>query len=245
MKSENRAEALWNRDQNSGPSRVGTKSRQGSLTSIIPDQERGIVSRRAQINPIDQFAQIILCTLAMTLLPLAAMAAAPDATRSDFTTIELKTCKILRQSPEGSAWRCRGLPGYPVYVAEGDERYFVSVGMRPEKRRAAIQTLKPFNTIFPATAPRATIEWRVPRTDQAAQPYATIIRYYTSSEGGKRQVLVVSKVSPSETCQVALIDADANPDAIERARFIADTTAKTFDCKTPPTVEGTPSKPPL
>jgi hypothetical protein len=233
MRSVNRAEALWNHCENSAPRRVGPRSSQGDLASTIRIQKRGIVSRRA------------LMGLIAAVFPTVALSAAPDATRSDFTTIDLKTCKVLRQGAGGSAWRCPGLPGYPVYVAEGDERYFVSVGPKAEKRRAATQTLKPFNTVFPATAPRATIEWRVPRTGRDAQPYATIIRYYTSSENGKSQALVVSKVTATETCQVALIDADANPDAIERARLIADTTAKTFDCKKPPTIEGAPGKPQL
>jgi hypothetical protein len=194
---------------------------------------RGIVSRTLVVAAI---------TAAVSA---PAQAAAPDATRSDFTTIDLKACKTVKQGAEGSVWQCAGLRGYPVYVAEGDDRFFVSVGPSPEKRRAAKQTLKPFNTLFQSGSARTTIEWRIPRTSRNAQPYATIIRYHTSNETGKSQVLVVSKVTSTETCQVALIDAQANADAIERARLIADTTAKTFDCKNAPTVEGAPGKPAL
>jgi hypothetical protein len=171
--------------------------------------------------------------------------AAQDATSSVYTTIDLKTCQVVRKSAEGAVWRCPGLPGYPVYVAEGDDRMFVSVGSTPDKRRAAQQTLKPFNSIFPAATARATIEWRVPRASRKAQPYATIIRYYTSSEAAKGQVLVVSKVTPTETCHAALIDADANPDAIERARLAADTTVRSFDCRKAPVIEGATGKNPL
>ncbi len=57
---------------------------------------------------------------------------AQDATRSVYTTIDLKDCKIVRKSgPEGASWRCPGLPGYPIYVAEGDDRFFVSAGLEP------------------------------------------------------------------------------------------------------------------
>ena len=175
----------------------------------------------------------------------AVPAVAQDATRSIITTIDLKTCTVLRKGVDGSAWRCVGLPGYPVYVADGDDRFFLSVGKAAEKRRAGQQTLKAFNTLFPAATTRATIEWRVPNVHKRAPPYATIVRYYTSSETLKGQVLVISKVTPEQTCHVAMIDAEANPDAIERARVVADTVAKQFDCTKPPTVEGTAGKSPM
>jgi hypothetical protein len=172
-------------------------------------------------------------------------AAAQDATRSVYTTIDLKSCAAIRKGAEGSSWRCAGLPGYPVYIADGDDRFFLSVGPSPERRRASQQTLKAFNTLFPAAVARTTIEWRVPGQNKRAAPYATIVRYYTSSETTKGQVLVVSKVSPEQSCHIAVIDAEANPDAIERARVIADTRARTFDCATPPTVEGAVGRSPM
>jgi hypothetical protein len=171
-------------------------------------------------------------------------ACAKEAPASITTTIDLKACKVVRKNSEGAIWRCRGLPGYPVYVAEGDDRMFVSVGSKPEKRRAAEQTLKPFNSIFQEATGRTTIEWRIPHAGKM-QPYAAIIRYYTSSETAKGQVLVVSKISPKATCHAAYIDADANPDAIERARLASDTTVRSFDCRKVPVVEGAPGKTPL
>ena len=44
-------------------------------------------------------------------------------------------------------------------------------------------------------------------------------------------VLVISKVTPEETCHVAYIDALANADAIALARRIADAEARSFDCR--------------
>jgi hypothetical protein len=58
-------------------------------------------------------------------------------------------------------------------------------------------------------------------------------------------VLVVSKVSATETCHVAHIDALANSDAITLARFVADTRAKTFDCSHEPHAEGATGKSPM
>ena len=224
----------------------------GTFGRILPNTTRrssmrvlasALIPRRHAMVSRQQWLTMIM--LAGQPFCGAAAAQAPDATRSIVTTIELKTCNILKRDNDGPAWRCAGLAGYPVYIAERDDRYFFSAGLKPEKRRASQQTLRAANTFFPAAATRATVEWRVPRTSRRAVPYATIIRYYTSSETASGQVLVVSKVAPDQTCQVALIDAVANPDAIERARQIADTVAREFDCSKPPTVEGIAGKSPM
>ena len=171
-------------------------------------------------------------------------AIAQDATHGIFTTIDLKACNQVRHGPEGTVWRCDGLPGYPVQLGEADDRTFLTVGKAPQSRRASTQTLRVPNTLFPVEK-RATIEWRVPQTTPPLQPYATIVRYFTAHNAARGQVLIVSKVTPVETCQVALVDADANADALALARRIADTTARTFDCTKPPTVAGTVGKSPM
>ena len=173
-------------------------------------------------------------------------AMAQDGTRSVYTALDLKSCTVLKAaSAEGSSWLCPGLPGYPIYLAEGDDRMFFSAGPDPQKRRAAEQTLKAFNSVFIAGSGRATVEWRIPRTSRKAQPFASILRFYTSSEAARGQVLVVSKITPSETCHAALIDAEANPDANERARLAADTTVRAFKCTAEPAVEGARGKNPF
>jgi hypothetical protein len=175
-------------------------------------------------------------------LPVTAVA---NPLKSQYTTIDLKACTKLKAHPDGASWRCPGLPGYPVYVAEGDLRTFVSVGTGAEKRRAAEQTLGPFNTIFAAGSRRATIEWRFNRKGGTIVPYATILRYYTKSDMGRGEVLVVTKVSPSQTCQVAYIDALATPEAMVLAHRIADETARAFDCGKEPATVGTTGRSPL
>jgi hypothetical protein len=55
----------------------------------------------------------------------------------------------------------------------------------------------------------------------------------------------VSKVSETETCHVAYIDALANPDAIALARQIADKQAKSFDCRQQPHTEGATGRSPM
>jgi hypothetical protein len=184
----------------------------------------------------------LLLTAVAALLPAAGHA---NPLKSQYTTIDLKSCTRLKAHADGSAWRCPGLPGYPVYVAEGDLRTFVSAGANAEKRRAAEQTLGPFNTIFPAGSRRTTLEWRFNRKGDAVVPYAIILRYYTRNDTGRGEVLVVTKVSPAQTCQVAYIDALATPEPIVLAHKIADETARTFDCGKEPVTAGPTGKSPL
>ena len=158
--------------------------------------------------------------------------------KSLYTTLELSSCKVERRHPDGNAWLCAGLDGYPVRVAEGDQRTFVSVGRDPEQHRAVRQSLATFNSIFDAKHGRATLEWRIVRQNGQPVPFATILRYFTSKGALKGEVLVVTRLAPGQSCHVAYIDALANPDAIAIARKTADAAARTFDCKREPDVKG-------
>ena len=186
-----------------------------------------------------------LAAVIASALALGPPPAAANPVKSLYTTVDLKTCKRVKRHRDGGAWRCEGLPGYPVYVAEGDLRQFVSAGPEPEMRRAASQTLGPFNSIFERGSERATIEWRFDRRGDRQIPYAIIVRFHTAVDGRKGDVLVVSKVSTNETCHVAYIDALANDDAITLARQIADGRARTFDCRGEPRAEGATGRSPM
>ncbi len=181
------------------------------------------------------------CMVAM----LGRTTATASPVKSLYTTVQLKACKQIKRHRDGGAWLCDGLAGLPVYVAEGDLRQFLSVGTDAQKRRAATQTLGAFNTIFEKGSDRATIEWRFDRRGERQIPYAVIVRFHTSQESRKGDVLVVSKVSGTETCHVAYIDALANQDAITLARFVADNQAKTFDCRNEPHTEGATGRSPM
>lgn len=189
----------------------------------------------------------VLATAVCGVLALAfgQAPAAANRLKSIYTTVELKACDRISRHPDGGAWLCQGLAGLPVYVAEGDLRQFLSVGPDAAKRRAAAQTLGAFNSMFERGSRRATIEWRFDRRGDRQIPYAAIVRFHTSREGRKGNVLVVLKVGPSETCHVAYIDALANSNAITLARFIADKEAKPFDCQNAPRVEGVTGKSPM
>jgi len=175
---------------------------------------------------------------------LGAAAVSANPVKSLYTTVELKTCTPITGHPHG-AWLCEGLGGLPVYIAQGDLRQFLSVGRNAQTRRAATQTLGAFNTLFEKGTDRATIEWRFDRRGDKQIPYATIVRFHTSRDGHKGDVLVVLKVGLADTCHVAYIDALANSDAIALARHVADIEAKAFDCRQEPRAEGAGGRSPM
>ena len=154
-----------------------------------------------------------------------------------YTTLELSACKPAGGHPDGDTWLCDGLEGYPVRLAMGDQRTFVSIGSDADKHRSASQTLAPFNSVFSEQSTRATLEWRFVRRNGRSVPYATILRYYTSRDRQKGEVLVVTRVAAGQSCHVAYIDALANPGAIASARKAADSLARTFDCQREPEIK--------
>ena len=165
--------------------------------------------------------------------------------KSLYTTLALEECRAVKQHEHGNTYLCPGLEGWPVWLAEGDDRTFVSYGPEAEKRRAAGQTLGAFNSPFTDTARRATIEWRFVRRDGKELPYATILRFHTNRDGRRGDVLVVTKIGAGEACRVAAIDAFANADAIALARSVADEEARTFDCSREPRIIGKRGRSPM
>jgi hypothetical protein len=168
--------------------------------------------------------------------------------KSRFTTVELKSCDRVTSdgklgppatSDDTAAWVCKGLTGYPVYIAQTRQRQFISFGVSGRTRRAATQTLGgPIASIFSPTHNRATIEWRFRRQDGRDVPYATIVRVHPSAAHpakpgmtSTRDVLIVTKVTPTEACQMAQIDARTASDSMILARSAADELSTTFDCK--------------
>jgi hypothetical protein len=183
--------------------------------------------------------------VALVVASLLVSPVAANPLKSLYTTIELKSCRQTNARPDRGAWLCPGLEGYPVYIAAAGLRTFVSVGSEPEKRRAALQTLDATNSLFRGTSNRATLEWRFVRRDGKVVPYATIQRYFTRSGPRSGEVLVVTRITDSEDCHVAHIDALANPDAIALARSVADKEARAFDCREKPMRIGKTGRSPM
>lgn len=171
------------------------------------------------------------------LLAAAVWPAAANPLKGVLTAVDLRSCKLIKRHQDGNAYLCPGLPGWPVYVASGDDRQFVSFGPDPGRRLAANQTLGAFNTIF-EPGKRPAIEWRVERKGGRQIPFATIVRFHTQRDGAKGDVLVITKVARSEACQLARIDATANADGMALARAWADENARKRTCGKPPETVG-------
>jgi hypothetical protein len=191
-----------------------------------------------------------LLSLALLALPIVASNAAPPhdlrPVKSRFTILDLTRCDLTHSHPDGNAWRCEGIKGFPVHIAEGDARFFLSFGDEAETRRAATQTLAPFNTVFPDGKSRLTIEWRYRRRDGPDRPYAVIVRYFTADgEGRKGEVLVVTRLTAKEACHLAYVDALSNAEPVALARSAADELAADFDCSGEPRVVGVRGKSPM
>ncbi len=153
--------------------------------------------------------------------------------RSAYTTIDLAHCQRTKTN-DGEWHLCKGLPGYSVYVAEGDLRAFIAASTAPVKSRAAVQTLRAFNTPFKTNSTRVPVEWRFVMRNGKQVPYAAIVKFYTHNDNGSGEVFVVMKIAGAETCHVAYVDAAASKEAIVLARQVADERAAAFNCTNEP-----------
>jgi hypothetical protein len=165
---------------------------------------------------------VLAATLAAAPLPAAA-----ETITSAYTKLDLAACAAIPPHPddplESGAWECDGYAGVPVYVSEGDLRFFVSFGPNAKDEPAAGETLPQFNNIGP------TLEWRI----AGGRPFATILRFFVDPGDGsaRTQVLVVTRLGPpGSVCRVGWVDASLNPDANFVAREVADNAARRFEC---------------
>lgn len=185
----------------------------------------GKTGRAAKCERVTMLNKPLLAVLAGAWL-MAAPATAQQID-SDYTRIDLDQCTALSIDDLGGEWACSGYKGYPVYVAEGDLRMFVSYGDNAVNEKAAWQTFPQFNDI------NETLEWRLVKNGGTWIPFATILRFFTQSADSPTpdgQVLVVTKLEPGNTCHIAYIDARRVRNANAVARQYADETAASFDC---------------
>lgn len=183
--------------------------------------------------------------IAIVIVLWCGAAEALQQVRSLYTAVDLAACETVAGGAGSQARLCEGLPGYPIYISEGDQGVYLSVGPEADKRRAAQQTLKSFNTLFDRSGRRTTVEWRFVVRNGRTVPYATIVRYFTQSAMGAGEVLVVMRVADGEVCHVAYVDALANADAMVLARRLADTVARSKACPEEPSVQGARGRSPM
>ncbi len=172
--------------------------------------------------------------VAAQVFAAAAPAGAAGPT-STYTKLNLDQCNQLSVGEDNASaeWVCPGLGNRPVWVREGDLRFFVSFGGTGKDQVATGETLGPFNRIG------ETLEWRLGAN---GQPFATILRWFAEFDDGRvGQVLVVTKLAADGVCHVAYVDALANKNANELARQAADNLSAGFRCGTQqPVIMGTP-----
>jgi len=167
--------------------------------------------------------------VAFFVFAVSAPQAKAEGFDSAYTDVDLDMCLMLNADDMGASFACPGYKGFPLYVAEGDLRFFVSYGFGALEERAAFQTLPQFNYIH------STLEWRLTNASGDWRPFATILRWFTQIGDGSEpdgQVLVVTKIEPGNTCHVAYIDARLMPNANQIARQWADNATKDFNCET-------------
>ena len=165
---------------------------------------------------------------------LLAGPAAAFGTLSAYTDLKLDDCSVVSTNDLETQWACPGYKGIPVEVTEGDLRFMVSYGLKSTEEKAAGQTLPPFNTLG------ETIEWRLSNKEGRWKPFATILRFKIDAheEQKRGEVLVVTRLGEGKTCQIAYIDALANPNANDLAQQAADAHGFDFDCRKEPVIVG-------
>ena len=158
-------------------------------------------------------------------LYLAAIPVSAGDITSAYTKYNLEKCKRLSSSVEESyaSFSCKGYAGNEIYFAEGDLRTFMAYGPNGFEHCSAQQTFGHFNSIT------STVEWRLDN----GKPFAAIQRWNVSDldDASKtKSWLGVTKIEIANSCRVAIVMGSL-PQANEKAREIADTLARDFDCQ--------------
>lgn len=164
-------------------------------------------------------------------------AAEAQSLRSAYTDTDLDQCTMVAAYELGGTWACPGYRGFPLMIAEGDLRMFVSYGFGAPEEIVAGQGFPQFNHIG------ARLEWLLADHPERGEiPVGTILRYYLAApdyQDPDEQVLVVTQIAPGNSCHIAYVDARANADANQMARDAAIALVGQVDCaSTEPRIVG-------
>ena len=145
---------------------------------------------------------------------------------SMYTGTSGKGCRTIRTFKEtgDSEWRCPGVAGYQLEVAEGDLRMNITV-VAPNGKKSDLNYWGVITSGFSSLGDKA--EWRVQKTGGKTVPIALIVRVNASEnpEAPEKTTsyLAVAKITPQKTCVTDKIGPSAT--ANEDARRAADTSA--------------------
>ena len=169
---------------------------------------------------------------ALFALALGPVSSAAQTFSSSYTSTAPKECRTVGKSRDGGATQvCPGKSGLVVVISEDDLRQTVSVGptqAAAAKEPAAQTWFAPFNSTG------NTVEWRA----ADGRPFAIIQRWLIADnddldKGGRpisKPILAVTRLPPGPVCHVAYVDGQANRNANEVARRVADEFARDFRC---------------
>ena len=181
-----------------------------------------------QIGTLELLVKPIAVVIVAGLLAVAgALPAAAAGTQSVPTDLKLDDCTITRTNDLETVWACPGYKGIPVMVRRAQLRSTLSFGLAATTEKAASQLL-PLNY-----SPSGSIDWRLSNRAGSWKAFAAIVHYTRDASGDEKagDVLVVTKIEEGATCQIAYVDAKANPDVAALAEQAADAHGFDFDCK--------------
>ncbi len=162
-----------------------------------------------------------------TLYQMAALPRSASAPiTSMYTGTSGKGCKTIKNYPEtgDSVWRCPGVAGYRLEIAEGDLRMNITV-IAPNGKKSDLNYWGVITSAFSSLGDKA--EWRVQKMNGKTIPIALIVRVNANENPEapekKTSYLAVAKITPGKTCVTDKIGPSAT--ANEEARRAADSAA--------------------
>ena len=173
-------------------------------------------------------------TMMKAILPLilaacllaTGMAAAAEL-KAETTKVDLSACTFVHPGTDDLTSACPGVGGVGYVMRVIAMNMFVSYGDNALTEKALTQTFPVPNYLG------LTQEWRL---GDDGKPRAAIMPWITvTADGTEMPVLVVTQILPGATCQIAWLDATTLPDAMARARQIADA-AGNADCSKAPEI---------
>jgi hypothetical protein len=164
----------------------------------------------------------ILLALALTALPEPGFAQAVTAIDTELVK---GRCRFIADDGEVGHYalkRCPGLAGARVYTESGVTS--LKLSFRWGKRKAV--------EVVTSGSVGTKLEWRGTKNRQGFKPHAVlvtiVVKDYPSED--RHNVLGVLRMEPRNACLMAVIDEEANSDALGLARKTADTEAPSFSC---------------
>jgi hypothetical protein len=168
-----------------------------------------------------------LCRRAALLILMLA-ASTGTALAQTITKVETELvkgrCRFIADDGEVGHYalkRCPGLGGARVYTTAGV--HDVALSFKWGRKEAEV---------FSSGSIGLKLEWRGIKDKQGFRPHAVIVQRIIKDhrKDEKHNVWAVIRIEPRNACQIAVIDEEANPDALTLARTTADTEAPTVRC---------------